>query len=431
MQSQYQRLNQQRSKNEDIELEIGNNEVRIDVTSLCNEHQDGYNYTESGGDSEEYVPSRSSSHNKSCAQHHSFHPEYEAAPTSEIDISDHRSRVSDHQSHTVLSDDQLQLRTDDHLHSMTGPGGVGHVLSPERNSQSSARNDHCITIVDNTISAVQDFIDDNSLRSVRKFNGQQSVTVAESPLAVVSDSRSVDGLSQSCITNDHCITIYNPLPTVSNIEMSTVANSETESDIQPDPVEIHSNNDLPNIPFVCINVCRVGMENTKIQARLSWLVSDFKTYAFPAETQAQKKIRIIFRGKLLSDEFTLQTCGIVDNSFVHVAITDPVERPPEIDNAGGASESPTDEAEDPPEFLAQQAQLLAAETTPRTAAAEFLLGFVMGLVFGWIIIFCYPHFRSRAQRIGILAGMCTKFFLDPLTRLDARHNSHHNSHHTH
>eukprot|EP01083_Nonionella_stella_P043990 118641_1 len=166
-----------------------------------------------------------------------------------------------------------------------------------------------------------------------------------------------------------------------------------------------------------VNIKRVGAPTRRCPIDLEWTVERAKKELYPEEFESEKKIRIIFNGRPLDDDCTLSASGLKENSFVHVAITNPPIGAPGNETSGSEAEDP--ESLDAA-FLAQLQQ--EEEWAPREGSMmDFCFGFLLGFIFGPIMfLWVMPSRRiPTRQRQGICFGIATKIclaFMHPPTR---------------
>jgi len=158
-------------------------------------------------------------------------------------------------------------------------------------------------------------------------------------------------------------------------------------------------------------LCRVGLPNKPVTVGYNWTTLQLKQHAFTDELAANKNVRLIFQGKLLSDDRVLTSYGIKTESYVHCAITDP--RPPEPE-AQSADVDLEDQSQDDlsrlPAWMIAEHQMAMMQPREGTGA-DLLLGFVMGFVLGVLALLWMWQRVPRKQKIGILFGLvCNLFF---------------------
>mmetsp|Transcript_18386 Transcript_18386/g.34711 ORF Transcript_18386/g.34711 Transcript_18386/m.34711 type:complete len:112 (-) Transcript_18386:579-914(-) len=99
-----------------------------------------------------------------------------------------------------------------------------------------------------------------------------------------------------------------------------VPEEDTSSDFVKERQESPELEGLTDKDTVEINVCQVGKGRHQVRASLAWTVAQFKRAHFRDEVKANKNVRLIFQGKLLHDENTLEEVGLVDKAFMHCSV---------------------------------------------------------------------------------------------------------------
>mmetsp|Transcript_6037 Transcript_6037/g.14578 ORF Transcript_6037/g.14578 Transcript_6037/m.14578 type:complete len:212 (+) Transcript_6037:221-856(+) len=152
-----------------------------------------------------------------------------------------------------------------------------------------------------------------------------------------------------------------------------------------------------------VTLLQVGLGRKSVPASPSWTVRQFKEKYFPKEVKEEKRIRIIFQGKLLQDEPTLESLGIADHAFLHVSICENspgiVNNPEdENHNANLGGYGDLNDAEIPP-------WLLQAHFARQGSNGDFVLGFIMGFFLGVLtLIWVWQRAVPRRQKLGIMLG---------------------------
>jgi|NOAtaT_7_FD_contig_21_9242233_length_723_multi_8_in_0_out_0_1 hypothetical protein len=155
---------------------------------------------------------------------------------------------------------------------------------------------------------------------------------------------------------------------------------------------------------VKITVFQSGKEKLEPEVDLSWAVREVKERLFSEDLHAGKNIRIIFQGKMLTDDMILSDSGVKEKSFLHVSITEPVSAVPSAPVSVEGQERDLEAAE--LERLALAYENYQPPPVVEGSSAEFVLGFAMGFVLGFLaLLWVYQPLTSRKQKLGIILGV--------------------------
>lgn len=180
-----------------------------------------------------------------------------------------------------------------------------------------------------------------------------------------------------------------------------VPDDETSSDVskgrEMKDIEM---TDAGSIKFT---ICQVGASKHTASALPSWTIKQFKERIYYDEIQQNKNVRLIYCGKLLRDEQTLNEAGVRDGAIIHCAIS---EFHSEIVN------NPEDENHNDPGALNREEDVqippwLLTGNMPRQGSnGDFVLGFIMGFFIGVLtLIWVWQRSVPRRQKFGIILGI--------------------------
>lgn len=149
---------------------------------------------------------------------------------------------------------------------------------------------------------------------------------------------------------------------------------------------------------------------------LDWTIKELKERIFPEDVKAGKSIRLIFQGKMLCDENTLEESGVIAGSFIHCSITEPrevVDDPEdEARNSHGALHRDLEDAQIPP-------WLLQAHFARQGTNGDFVLGFIMGFFLGVLtLIWVWQRAVPRRQKLGIMLGFGCNLLVSFITHAE-------------
>mmetsp|Transcript_6864 Transcript_6864/g.9481 ORF Transcript_6864/g.9481 Transcript_6864/m.9481 type:complete len:220 (+) Transcript_6864:170-829(+) len=152
-----------------------------------------------------------------------------------------------------------------------------------------------------------------------------------------------------------------------------------------------------------LKIVQVGRGTRQIVASLSWTVTNLKEAFFDVEMKQDKNIRIIFQGKLLQDDSTLEAVGLQDGAFLHVSICDRsqgmVNNPEDERHNASQNQFSLDSEEQIPQWLVQ------ARFVREGNNGDFILGFIMGFFLGVLtLIWVWQRAVPRRQKLGIMLG---------------------------
>mmetsp|Transcript_9316 Transcript_9316/g.13980 ORF Transcript_9316/g.13980 Transcript_9316/m.13980 type:complete len:222 (-) Transcript_9316:164-829(-) len=171
-----------------------------------------------------------------------------------------------------------------------------------------------------------------------------------------------------------------------------------------------------------LNLFQVGKSKRQVEASPSWTVSKFKEKVFPDEVKDGKNVRLIFQGKLLTDDMSLKASGLQEGSFVHCSIcnfNNAVVNNPQDDNHNanhGALQRDLEEAQIPP-------WLLHAQFTRQGTTGDFILGFIMGFFLGVLtLIWVWQRAVPRRQKLGIMLGFGCNLLLSFIQVANQQHD---------
>mmetsp|Transcript_18387 Transcript_18387/g.34713 ORF Transcript_18387/g.34713 Transcript_18387/m.34713 type:complete len:227 (-) Transcript_18387:178-858(-) len=182
-----------------------------------------------------------------------------------------------------------------------------------------------------------------------------------------------------------------------------VPEEDTSSDFVKERQESPELEGLTDKDTVEINVCQVGKGRHQVRASLAWTVAQFKRAHFRDEVKANKNVRLIFQGKLLHDENTLEEVGLVDKAFMHCSVCEfnpAVVNDPQDENHNANHNALHRDLED-----AQIPPWLLQEFTRQGTNGDFILGFIMGFFLGVLtLIWVWQRAVPRRQKLGIMLG---------------------------
>lgn len=207
---------------------------------------------------------------------------------------------------------------------------------------------------------------------------------------------------------------------------------EEKNDLKENESEL-SNERLQDVRLDDLNRCKVtlclvGKPRREEEIDINWTVAQFKLELFPDDTK--KLIRVIYAGKRLKDTDLLKDCGIKENVFIHISITnilppalaqnvrpehqtDDMDRDQEISDARFAAMlqnglQPQDAA-----AMDQALEQRTQEQQRSRAYAEFIWGFVLGSVLGiFMLIWVVQRTVPNRMKLGIMCGICFHIYSD-------------------
>jgi len=163
-----------------------------------------------------------------------------------------------------------------------------------------------------------------------------------------------------------------------------------------------------------VKIIQLGLGTKLIHVNLDWTIEEFKQHVFPEDVSKNKNIRVIFSGKLLKNEEHLANCGVKENSFLHIAISDtqPLQHHAAVAEAEQGEAGPAGAEfgvhgqQDLEAMMAEQARYEQYAATNQGTLGDFIVGFAMGFVIGMImVIWIWQPRLSKRQKAGILCGI--------------------------
>jgi len=187
-----------------------------------------------------------------------------------------------------------------------------------------------------------------------------------------------------------------------------------EEDIEGEPSEPDEKTPLTKLPHQ-INLHISGNVVAKPTAcDLDWKIGHAKRQLFPKEFET-KRIRIISRGKLLSDDAARLGEFVENGGHLHISITEKRRPSEDVDEEEGGPDTELDTQEDLLEDLrlagmlqlVNQDNVWVEEPQQREGSnAEFVFFAIMGMLLGFImLIFLFQRGVTRKKKYGILAGI--------------------------
>lgn len=156
---------------------------------------------------------------------------------------------------------------------------------------------------------------------------------------------------------------------------------------------------------------KVSMPRESVRTNLESTGSAFKRQFFGKEIDEGKNVRLIFSGKMLTDDKTLKELGVREKSSIHVSISDfvgslvPLVTDPEAD----VPSLEEDDARLARELadLERSFEFSPAHFVERDGhQVEFFLGFIIGYLIGpLMLIWVWQPRVSRRLKLGILIGV--------------------------
>ena len=235
-----------------------------------------------------------------------------------------------------------------------------------------------------------------------------------------------------------------------------------DSDSDDDDVTLPSAKTLASLPSTyastaspapatfSLTLIRQGEANRSVSCSPEWTVLTLKQRAYPNELTENKLIRVIYLGRVLSDEQRLVDTGIEDGHCLHVLVTDKL---PSVNTASSTSHAPhtyqlssnASSSSPPsptspyryPQFIhtatgqvlpvdplyhtqlasphspTDPSALPASGTLPNTGTTkDFVVGYVLGFFLGFLAcLLLWSSQFSMKQRMGIVCGMMTNIML--------------------
>ena len=199
-------------------------------------------------------------------------------------------------------------------------------------------------------------------------------------------------------------------------------------------------------PSLSLTLIRQGEANRSVSCSADWSISTLKQRIYPSESADNKLIRVIYLGRVLSDEQRLSDTGIEDGHCLHVLVTDKL---PSTNTATSTSHapntyqlnsiataapaSPTSPYHYPQYIHTATGQALPMDSlyhahltsptsptdptspspVPNTGTTkDFVVGYVLGFFLGFLAcLLLWSSQSSMKQRMGIVCGMMTNIML--------------------
>lgn len=209
-----------------------------------------------------------------------------------------------------------------------------------------------------------------------------------------------------------------PVPGESNLPNSLTSSEELtvvseDEDMEGEPSDPDEETPLTKLPNQ-INLHISGNVVVKPTAcDLDWKIGEAKRQIFPKEFET-KRIRIISRGKLLSDDSARLGDFVENGGHLHISITEK-RKPGEDDEEQEGPDTSNDIHENLLEDLriagmlqlVNQDNVWVEEPQQRQGSnAEFVFFAIMGMLLGFImLIFLFQTGVTRKKKLGILAGI--------------------------
>jgi len=155
---------------------------------------------------------------------------------------------------------------------------------------------------------------------------------------------------------------------------------------------------------ITVSVIRLGNEPKRLTASpTATTVAQLLVMAFP-EIEG-KTLRAVLNGSVIENSATLAAAGIIDDSFVHLMVSEP-KTADEIQAEQLAEAALAEDDLRELDYLQQQQMQIQRELPPEGNWTHLLCGFLIGLIFGIIsLLWLIQRGVSRKQKQGIGLGI--------------------------
>ncbi|XP_076656149.1 uncharacterized protein LOC143360875 isoform X2 [Halictus rubicundus] len=153
--------------------------------------------------------------------------------------------------------------------------------------------------------------------SVTSTNGGVSPETLRTPEATATEEVLIEAMDS--FTNDN----------TTLLQRQTKVNTAGESNVLPstnnETIECPAENlSVNNANEISIKLIFINDDQKVVTGSLKELLGDFKRRHFQIELESQKKVRLIFKGRVLQpDNQTLEQCGLYNNCVVHCLVHQP------------------------------------------------------------------------------------------------------------